>query len=475
MKILAWTGVALFTIAFVSPAKGNDWGRFRGPNGTGVLAAENMPSAIGPERNVQWRAQVPAGYSSPVLTKSGVIVTAAEGRELLTICLDAETGERRWTAKSPQPLEKDPRGPNSPVAPSPATDGENVFVFFPNLGLVSYDAEGKLRWTLELGPFNNPYGMGASPIVSGSQVILLCDQDTDSYLLAAHKDTGKVAWKTDRPGATHGFSTPVVYEPQEGSAQIIVSGSYAVTAYARDTGEKVWWIDGLAWQAKCLPIVDGDRLYVSSWMAGANELGVKKDLDFPWEKALEDFDADGDGQLSRTEAPDPSMPQLWFLYDLDKNGTLDDKDWKSISARLHAQNGLFAIRLGGKGNVTESHVLWKYDRSLPNIPSPILYDGILYVLKEGGVMTSLDPNTGEEIHKGRVDANDGFFASPVAADGKLYLGSHSGIFSIIEAGKEWKVLSSESFEEQIWSTPALAPGRVFVRTQVAVYCFGTSG
>ncbi|MEQ8765559.1 MAG: PQQ-binding-like beta-propeller repeat protein [Planctomycetota bacterium] len=470
--------VATLSLAFLGEVSAQEWTRFRGPNGTGVVDLEGLPSEIGPEHDPVWRVEVPPGYSSPIVTKQGIVITANEGLDLLTICLDPNTGERLWTAKCPEPLEKAPRGPNSPVAPSPASDGENVYVFFDHFGLLSFDAKGELRWQMKLGPFNNPYGMGASPVVVGSRVILLCDQDTNSYLLAVDKDSGKELWKTDRPGATHGFASPVVYQPKEGPAQILVSGSYAVTAYAADTGERVWWVDGLAWQAKCLPIVHDDVVYVSSWMAGVNELGVKANLDMSFEDLIENHDKDGDGAISKAEAPDPAMPQLWFLYDLGKDGTLDAEDWRYVVARIQAKNGLYAIRLGGKGNVKDSHVLWSYDRSLPNIPSPLFYDGLLYVLKEGGILASLDPKTGDEVKKGRVEATDSFFASPVAGDGKIYFVSQSGMASVVEAGQDWKVLSTSQFEndkeegEEIWSTPALAHGRIYVRTQKAIYAFG---
>ena len=139
-----------------------------------------------------------------------------------------------------------------------------------------------------------------------------------------------------------------------------------------------------------------------------------------------------------------------------------------------AANGLYAIRLGGSGDVTGSHVEWTWKRSLPNVPSPILMDGVLYVLKEGGVLTALDPATGETHSAGRIEgAEEGYYASPVAAGDHILTASQGGKVALIAAGAEWEVLEVADFEEEIWATPALAQDGLYLRTQSALYAFGT--
>ena len=426
---------------------------------------------LGPEENLAWRTPLAPGYSSPVLGDDAVFLTGAQGTELYTYCVDRATGAVRWRVAGPEPLEDAPRGPNSPVSPTPATDGTNVYVFFPSFGLVSYDGGGDERWRLPLGPFVTPYGMGTSPVLAGDLLVLQCDQDTDSYLVAVERDSGAVRWKTARPGATHGFSTPVLYEPEEGPAELIVSGSYRVTGYDLASGEELWWVGGMAWQSKTLPVVGDGVLFVHSWMASPAEIGAPR-LSAPWEETLADHDADGDGLLSKEEADALGLARVWFLYDLDQDGSMDAGEWGIALARSTAKSGLYAIRLGGRGDVTESHLLWRHGRSLPNIPSPVHYRGVLYVLKEGGILTALDPATGEVHRAGRVEgAQDPYFASPVAADGRLFLASHEGRLAVLEAGPEWEVTSVSELGEEIWATPALAGGQVFVRTQEALYCF----
>jgi outer membrane protein assembly factor BamB len=143
-------------------------------------------------------------------------------------------------------------------------------------------------------------------------------------------------------------------------------------------------------------------------------------------------------------------------------------------------NGLYAIRLpkpAEKGDLSKSHVLWRYDKGLPNLPSPILYKGVLYVLKEGGILTSLNPATGAVIKQGRIEKENlkavgNYSASPVAAEDKIYTVSGDGKVAVIQAGGDWQVLAINDLKEETWSTPAILDGQIVIRTQNALYCFG---
>jgi hypothetical protein len=131
-----------------------------------------------------------------------------------------------------------------------------------------------------------------------------------------------------------------------------------------------------------------------------------------------------------------------------------------------------AIRLGGSGDVTGTHVLWRYDKSLPDVPSVLLYRGVLYLIRNGGILQTLDPATGKAIKQGRLEhALDEYYASPVAGDGKVYLISRNGTLSVLEAGGEWKVAGKGEFGEEVFATPAIADGHIWVRTASALYDF----
>jgi outer membrane protein assembly factor BamB len=156
------------------------------------------------------------------------------------------------------------------------TDGTNVYVFFENFGLISYAPDGKERWRFATGPLNLPYRAGTSPVLRESTVLLQMDQDSGSYLVALDKDTGQARWKTERPHATHGFSSPVIYQPAKGRAEVIASGAYELNGYDLETRKKPWWVSGMSWQAKSVPVVAQDVVYVHSWMASLSQLGHRE-------------------------------------------------------------------------------------------------------------------------------------------------------------------------------------------------------
>jgi outer membrane protein assembly factor BamB len=252
---------------------------------------------------------------------------------------------------------------------------------------------------------------------------------------------------------------------------LVVSGSYQVAGYSVETGEKLWWLDGMAWQAKSVPVIAGDTLFLHSWMAELSEL-VKVPQGKSWEEFAAEFDKDGDKAISREEAPDKEMTKLWFLFDLDRTGKIEKADYEIIRARTTAKSGLYAVRLGGRGDLTAQAILWRAEKSLPNIPSPLLYKGVLYILKEGGILTAYDPTDGRILKQGRIEgAVEGYYASPIAGDGKVFTAAQDGKVAVLSAGADWRVLKVNDLQEEIWATPAIESGRLYLRTQSALYCF----
>jgi outer membrane protein assembly factor BamB len=216
--------LALFLSTFVS---GEEWSQFRGPNGSGVSMTTGLPETFGPGKNMIWKTELPPGHSSPVLTNDRVFLTAHKENHLLVIALDRQTGKILWEREVPRSRNGRLQNVNGPASPSPVTDGSNVYVFFQDFGMISFDREGKERWKLPLGPFNMFYGFGASPILVDDKVILPVDQDyPTSYLIAVDKNNGRVRWKVDRPVVISGYSTPIVYQPKQGPKQIVLPESF---------------------------------------------------------------------------------------------------------------------------------------------------------------------------------------------------------------------------------------------------------
>lgn len=456
----------------------DDWPQFRGPNSSGVSTAANLPAEFGPDKNVVWKTPLPPGHSSPVLTADRIFLTAYERNQttskLFVISLDRATGKIVWQRDVPSPRKQDLHKSNSPASPSPVTDGQNVFAFFTDFGMISFDRDGKERWRLPLGPFNNPFGMGASPVLAEGLVLLNCDSESDSFFLAVDQKTGKVKWRLERPDSTRGFSTPVLFQPAKGGLQVLVAGSLRMSAYEVATGKEVWFVRGLTWQIKPTPVFGGDNLYILGWAGGADP-GQQEDIP-AFEETLKKFDANKDNKLSPDEL-DPKIKKAWVDFDLDRDGFLNERDWKAYQARRTVQNGVLAYRIDRqkemRGDLTESHFLWKYQRALPNTPSPLFYQDVVYLMKEGGILTSLDPKTGEVLKQGRLPGALGdYYSSPVGADGKVFTVSEEGKVTVLKAGGNWEPLLTVALGESCHATPAIADGRIYLRTHGTLYCFG---
>ena len=483
--VFALVGAGLFGVSARVVAKDADnWSRFRGPNGTGVSDATNIPIEFGPQSHVKWKAAVPPGHSSPVFTSSHIFLSAhsaeKDAYKLFVLALDRKSGKQLWQHEIPR-LQKGRReNVNGPASPSPVTDGANVYYFFQDFGLISYTADGKERWRLPLGPFNMYYGFGASPILEDGLIILPVDQDTDPYLLAVDAKTGKQRWKVARPHVISGYSTPTIWRPKTGPAQILIPESFQLTAYSLTDGAKLWWVRGLACEMKSVASLDDDTLYVNGWGFGANQAGTQvPTVDFA--DALKRLDANRDGFVGRdevtahkTERMDRMLqPDYGFdAFDGNRDGKLDAKDWDVFRAMLAAENGLMAIKLGGSGDMTASAVKWKYLRPVPQVPSTVLYQGVLYMVNDSGILISFDPATGNVIKQGRLKgAIDKYFASPIAADGKLWLASQDGTVSVVSAKGEWEILQVNTLDDEVFATPVPADGELFVRTRSALYNF----
>ena len=478
--------LAVYLFAFLSPLNGlaQNWDQFRGPNGTGVSATTSLPSEFGPQKNVAWRTELPPGHSSPVLTRDRIFVTAHskdQNHKLFVIALERKSGKILWQREVAKAREGRLQNVNGPASPSPVTDGTNVYAFFQEFGLVSFDGAGKQRWSLPLGPFNMFYGFGASPILVDDKVILPVDQDyPSSYLIAVDKNSGKVRWKIDRPVVISGYSTPIIYEPRQGPKQIIVPESFQLSAYSVADGKRVWWVRGLACEMKSIASHDSEYLYINGWGFPQNQPGQQV-ATISWEEALPKYDKDSDRQISKTELPTgqgrPPMERLltaaFEAFDMNRDEKLNDKDWEVFRSMMAAENGLLAIRMGGEGDQTASAIRWRYQKPVPQVPSTLLYKGVLYMINDSGILISFDPATGKVIKQGRLHgAIDKYFASPVAADDKVYLIGQGGQVSVLKAMGEWEVLGVNEMDDEVYATPAIADGRIYIRTRSALYAFG---
>lgn len=449
----------------------SDWDRFRGPNGSGVIESKGLPTEFGVDKNMRWRVALPPGHSSPILVGDRIFLTAYEGEKLLTFSLDRATGKILWRREAPRTRVSSIDKRNSPASPSPATDGKNIYVFFGDYGMVSYGFDGNERWHVPLGPFNNVYGMGASPVVVDDKVVLVCDQSSGSFIAAFSLADGKERWRTARPEALSGHSTPSILK-SGGKSLIVAPASFRMDVYSADTGESVWFIHGLASEMKSVPVIEGDTIYINGYNTPENDPG-KQIAMAPFEEVLKSSDKNGDGKISKEEAPDQRTKTYFPYIDLNGDGVLDAYEWKMFAAIMGATNSLMAVKVGGHGDVSATAVEWKFHKSIPQLPSVVSYRGVIYMINDTGVLTTLDAKTGEVFKQARLrSVSDKYYASPVASDGKIYFASQSGTVAVLKAGGDQEMLAANKIDEDIYATPAIADGRIYLRTVANLYCFG---
>jgi outer membrane protein assembly factor BamB len=460
--------IALFLL--VSAAGAEEWTRFRGPNGSGVSYDTGFPTEFGKEKNVLWRTPVRPGKSSPVLTRYHIFLTAFENGKLFTQCFDRKTGRLLWERSVDRPRAESTEALNHPAAITAVTDGDNVYSFFIDYGLISYDGEGNVRWKAPLGPFSNSMGHSSSPIIAGDNVILVIDQALDSYIAAFDRRTGQIRWKTPRK-EIDGWATPLLYQPAGTTLLVLTTSSGQLGAHRVDNGQRLWSRTGLSPVIVASPILENDTIFT---------FGYGFDSMSPFAGQLQKFDKNHDGKLTPDEyGSDPDLIGIGQFVG-NKDGIVTQEKWDEHQRTTLAPSSLLAIRVERDLGVPaeapmRTRELWRYQKSFIGVvPSPLSYDGVLYLLKNGGLLSSFDAETGKVAKAGRIaGALGGYSASPVAAEGKLFLASEEGKVTVLTASRDWEVITVNDLGEGCYATPALAGGHIYLRTNEALYRFGT--
>jgi len=457
--------VVALCVGLTGRSDGQDWSRFRGPNGSGMAADAGYPTEFGPDRNLVWRASVRPGKSSPVLSRRHIFLTAYDGGTLYTQCFDRETGRLVWERAEQPARHEDAHVLNEPSAATPVTDGENVYVFFRDLGVISYDAAGSVRWKRPMGPFTNRMGAVTSPIIAGTSLVMVLDQIERSSIVALSLATGEVQWTKSR-SETDAWATPVLYERTGSAPQIVTAGGGQYGAHAVGTGERLWTHKGLAPAIVASPVVVGDTVV---------GFGYGYDSTMPFSDALKGNDRDGDGRLSLAECGDSAWLIGIAKYYGNRDGFVVESEWIEAWATIVAPSSLVAVALekDAAGGISPRE-LWRYEKSfLAVVPSPLLLDGLVYTVKNGGILTVLSADTGAVVKMGRVGAVPASYsASPVTAEGRIYLANEDGIVVVLRAGKDWDSVAANDLGEPLYATPAMSQGRIVVRGAKSLFCFG---
>jgi outer membrane protein assembly factor BamB len=404
------------------------WPQFRGPNSSGIGTGQ-PPVQFGPTDKVLWKVSVGPGLSSPIVWNGRIFLTEFDSanKQLATLCIDQRTGKLLWRRTvAPQTIEKT-HEISSPAGSTPVTDGERLYVYFGSYGLIAYDRDGNTLWEKRFPDPENPYGAVASPIVAGD-LLILNHQGKDAYLVGLDRRDGRTVWKTDRSMFQYGWSTPVHWR-HDGVDEILVLGgdfkpNQRLMAYNLADGAERWWIGGLPACGKSTPVIGEGLVYFA--------------------------------------APDIILEPA------------AEKRNPERAAQIYAKNAsrVTAVRPGGEGEANQTHIAWSETKGVPGVPSPLYYEGRLYTFQNGGIVYSRLAKTGALLYSGRLGTMGYYYASPVAADHKIFIASEEGVVVVLEAGDRLNVLARNKLDGAILATPAIVDGKVYVRTDSHLYAFG---
>jgi outer membrane protein assembly factor BamB len=462
----------VFTTAALSADNSLAWPRFRGPNGSGVADHAKPPVEFGPDKNLKWKVSAPSGLSSPIIAADQLVITAFEDGELYTIAYQLKDGKEAWRAEAPaKKLEAYHKTEGSPATSTPATDGRRIVSYFGSCGLFCYDLSGKQLWKFEMpaAATGGDFGSGVSPIIADDVVVLVRDEKKDSKIIALDAATGSRKWEQARLPATS-YCTPVVWSTPQGK-QIVSAGHARLVGYDLKTGTEQWFLNGMP--AGCIPspVVEDGTMFFAGGGGGAEDTEFQMPS---FDSMLKNLDKDKDGALSKEEA-DKALQGFFDNQDANKDGKITRDEWEAILKFMsEGKNSAFAVKTGGTGDITSSHVLWKKTKGLPWITSALLYRGQYVMIKDGGIITAYDAKTGEQVYQERAAAPGQYYASPVAANGHIYFTSLAdGTITVVQAGREKPevVATNPKLGERTAPTPAIADDALFVRTDKHLYAF----
>lgn len=460
----------LLTVAFNHSLQAEQvpsiWPQFRGPNAQGSADGQKPPTILDPNANVVWKTPLDGAASSPCIWNDRIFITtfSETHSESATVCLDRATGEIIW--KNTIPYERTQRmhlGWNTPASGTPATDGQSVFVYIGNLGLISYDFDGKEVWRKSLPIPITKYGPGTSPVLIGGNLILnLEEHGPNSCILGVDPGNGKTAWEFDRSGLHASFSTPLAVR-NNGEDFLVHAGCLEVSALNPRTGELLWRAEGLGYfDNGPSPIAGEGLIYVVS-----NSVAPKEWLDefLAWK------DKDNDGVISAEEAP---SQEFMVTCDYDRDGAVTRQEYeRHLDLRSKASFGLLALSSDRTDGGSLSPVVWTIPEQFSQVSTPLCYRGNLYLVNNPGSISCYDAKTGEPIYADqKLGASGRYLSSPVAANGAVYFCSHKGVVTVIRAGSRFEVISQTALGEDTYASPAIADSNIYIRTLDHLWAFG---
>lgn len=409
--------VALVALC-IPAARAENWPQFRGPTGQGISSERNLPTQWSDTENVAWKTPIPGeGWSSPIVHGNHVFLTAATagGGKCHVLAIDRKSGKILWNKEVLTQETRRKEQKNSYATPTPVTDGNLVFAVFGGGGMVAVDYQGNVVWTYDKVKFYSRHGLGASPVLFENLLIMPFDGSNPP---PEEKIGWKTPWEEARILALDKQRGTVVWEARRGPSRI----AHTTPLVVSKPQPRLYSTAGDVIQA--FDLRDGRRI----WTAYSQGEGV---------------------------VPSPVLAENLF-----------------VTCSGFEKPTIRAVRLGGEGDVTSTHIAWEQTKGVPSQSSVVYVDPHLYAVTDQGVVSiyEVSPSDARLIDQGRAPGN--YSASPVAADGKIYLLSEQGNTTVIESGPEFKVIASNALGERCQASPAVSQGRIFIRTDKNLYCIG---
>lgn len=478
----------VLTCCCLKIASAEDWLQFRGNNSDGI-GTGSPPVFFGPDKNLSWSTPLKPGHSAPCVVGENIFVTIyhQDTSDVGVVCLHRSDGSMAWQHMiKVDELEKGHPSFN-PASSTPCSDGQRVVVYFGSYGLVCFDLNGNRLWEKRMPLAKSFGGNATSPIIVNDRVILYRGNYVDHYLLCLDKNTGEELWNVPQDEKFTGemacTACPII-----AGDRLICHSARSVQAFDVNSG-KLLWIAKCATTATSTPVLADGEVIVAAW----NKLG-EPDLRPPFptfDALLKEHDKDTDQQIDRkefprlwifhrpegAEAPKNGAPVSFKMADKNRDGKIEAAEWAKTKQGLedfrsgYDSHGLLAIPINSNGLVAADTVCKLSIQGIPEVPSPVFDGQYIYLVKNGGLLTCIDAKTGETAYRMRTKGTGTHYASPLIANGMLYTFAGNGRVSVVALGDTPQILAVNEMNDDVYATPAIVDGTIYVRTHSALHAF----
>ena len=486
MRTTTLSAVILTLVAHAAMA---EWSQFRGPNSAGVATGPPPPVQFGPDKNELWRVPMASGHSSPCVLGDSIFLTTYDQKQkkLAVVCIERSSGRIGWQRDVPTDQIEKGHPSFNPASSTPACDGECVVAYFGSFGLICLEMSGRPLWEVRMPLAKSFAGNATSPAIVGDRVILYRGTYVDHFLLAVDKQSGKELWRVPQAEQFTGemacTACPIVADDR-----LIMHTARSLQAFDVSTGKRVW-VAKCATTATSTPVLAGNEVIVAAW----NKMGEPSlRPPFPtFERLAGEHDKDNDNRISRNE-----LPTLWIFHrpdgaeapmnggtvqfhhaDRNRDGGISADEWTATVSELerfragYDTHGMLAIRTDSEGLVGADKIRTLETTGIPEVPSPLYDAKYVYFVKNGGILTCLEVETGRRVYRMRTGGRGTHYASPLIADGKIFTIAGDGHISVLTLGSDPKIIAVNDMQDGVYATPAIVDGTIYVRTHSALYAF----